>query len=165
MFENLSENLGKIFDKLKGRGFLSEDDVSAAMREVRIALLEADVALPVVKEFITKVKEKAIGSEVLKSITPAQMVIKIVQDELAVMLGSDNSELSLSVSPPAIIMMVGLQGSGKTTTSAKIALRLREKTEQEDTACLTRCCPPSCTRAIGGIGEAGGRELAANCER
>jgi signal recognition particle subunit SRP54 len=127
MFESLSENLGKIFDKLKGRGFLSEDDVNAAMREVRIALLEADVALPVVKEFIASVKEKAIGTEVLKSITPSQMVIKIVQDELTIMLGSENSELSLAVTPPAVIMMVGLQGSGKTTTSAKIALRLKEK--------------------------------------
>ena len=127
MFENLSDSLGKIFDKLKGRGFLSEDDVNAAMREVRIALLEADVALPVVKDFITKVKEKAIGTEVLKSITPSQMVIKIVQDELALMLGGDNSELSLATTPPAVIMMTGLQGSGKTTTSAKIALRLKEK--------------------------------------
>jgi signal recognition particle subunit SRP54 len=127
MFESLSENLGKIFDKLKGRGFLSEDDVNAAMREVRIALLEADVALPVVKEFINSVKEKAIGTEVLKSITPSQMVIKIVQDQLTVMLGSENNELSLQTAPPAVIMMAGLQGSGKTTTSAKIALRLKEK--------------------------------------
>jgi len=127
MFESLSDNLAKIFDRLKGRGFLSEEDVNVAMREVRIALLEADVALPVVKEFINNVKAKALGQEVIKSVSPSQMVVKIVQDELTVMLGSDNTELSLAVSPPAVIMMVGLQGSGKTTTSAKIALRLKEK--------------------------------------
>lgn len=127
MFENLGDNLGRIFDKLKGKGFLSEDDVNAAMREVRIALLEADVALPVVKDFINKVKEKAIGAEVLKSVSPSHMVVKIVQDHLEAMLGSEASELNLAVSPPAILMMVGLQGSGKTTSSAKIALRLKEK--------------------------------------
>lgn len=127
MFENLSENLGKIFDKLKGRGFLSEEDVNAAMREVRIALLEADVALPVVKDFIAKVKEQAVGVEVLKSISPSHMVVKIVQDHLEAILGSDSAELNLAVTPPAVVMMVGLQGSGKTTSSAKIALRLKEK--------------------------------------
>lgn len=127
MFESLSENLGKIFDKLKGRGFLSEDDVNAAMREVRIALLEADVALPVVKDFIQKVKEKAIGAEVLKSVSPSHMVVKIVQDHLEAMLGSDAAGLNLAATPPVVLMMVGLQGSGKTTTSAKIALRLKEK--------------------------------------
>ncbi len=127
MFENLSDNLSKIFSKLKGKGFLSEDDVNAAMREVRIALLEADVALPVVKDFINKVKERAIGQEVVKSISPAQMVIKIVQDNLAETLGSDVAELNLKVPTPAVILMVGLQGSGKTTSSAKLALNLRNK--------------------------------------
>jgi len=127
MFENLSDNLGKIFSKLKGKGFLSEDDVNAAMREVRIALLEADVALPVVKDFINKVKERAIGQEVVKSISPAQMVIKIVQDNLTETLGSSASELNLNMAPPAVIMMAGLQGSGKTTSAAKLALLLRRK--------------------------------------
>ncbi len=127
MFENLSDNLSKIFSKLKGKGFLSEDDVNAAMREVRIALLEADVALPVVKEFINKVKERAIGQEVIKSISPAQMVIKIVQDNLTETLGSTSAEINLNVTPPAVIMMVGLQGSGKTTSAAKLALYLRRK--------------------------------------
>lgn len=127
MFENLSDNLSKIFSKLKGKGFLSEDDVNAAMREVRIALLEADVALPVVKDFINKVKERAIGQEVVKSISPAQMVIKIVQDNLAETLGSDNVELNLNVPAPAVVLMLGLQGSGKTTSAAKLALHLRKK--------------------------------------
>jgi len=127
MFENLSDRLGGVFDKLRGRGALKEQDVRDAMREVRIALLEADVALPVVKDFVAKVTEKAVGQEVLKSITPGQQVVKVVSDALTEMLGSDASELNISVTPPAVIMMVGLQGSGKTTTTAKIAKMLKEK--------------------------------------
>lgn len=127
MFESLSNNLSKVFDKLRGRGLLSEEDVNLAMREVRIALLEADVALPVVKDFVAKVKEKAIGQEVLRSISPAQMVIKLVNDHLVEVLGSEQAALNLATTPPAIIMMVGLQGSGKTTSTGKIALRLRQK--------------------------------------
>ncbi|MGB5485110.1 signal recognition particle protein, partial [Parasphingorhabdus sp.] len=127
MFDKLSDRLGGVFDKLRGRGALREDDVRGAMREVRIALLEADVALPVVKEFVEKVTEKAVGQSVLKSVTPGQHVVKIVNDGLAEMLGSEVSGLELSVAPPAIIMMVGLQGSGKTTTTAKIAKRLKDK--------------------------------------
>lgn len=127
MFESLSERLGGVFDRLRGRGALNEADVREAMREVRIALLEADVALPVVRSFIDKVTELAVGQSVLKSITPGQQVVKIVNDALVEMLGSEASELELAVTPPAIIMMVGLQGSGKTTTTAKIAKRLTEK--------------------------------------
>ena len=127
MFESLSERLGGVFDRLRGRGALNENDVREAMREVRVALLEADVALPVVRSFIDSVTEKAVGQSVLKSITPGQQVVKIVNDALIEMLGSEASELELSVNPPAIIMMVGLQGSGKTTTTAKIAKRLTEK--------------------------------------
>ena len=127
MFESLSDRLGGVFDKLKGRGALTEADVRAAMREVRIALLEADVALPVAKDFIQKVTERAIGAEVTKSVTPGQQVVKIVDDELTAMLGGEQEELQLAVSPPATIMMVGLQGSGKTTTTAKIAKRLKER--------------------------------------
>jgi signal recognition particle subunit SRP54 len=127
MFESLSERLGGVFDRLRGRGALNESDVREAMREVRVALLEADVALPVVRSFIDSVTEKAVGQSVLKSITPGQQVVKIVNDALIEMLGSEASELELSVNPPAIIMMVGLQGSGKTTTTAKIAKRLTEK--------------------------------------
>lgn len=127
MFESLSDNLSKVFSKLKSKGVLSEDDVSVAMREVRIALLEADVSLVVAKDFIEKVKAKAIGQEVVKSVSPGQMVIKIVQDELATMLGSDESEINLNAAPPVVIMMVGLQGSGKTTSSGKLANLLNKK--------------------------------------
>ncbi len=131
IFSSLSDNLTKIFDKLRGRGFLSEDDVNQAMREIRIALLEADVALPVVKEFINQVKEKAVGAEVIKSISPGQLVVKIVSDELAAILSSDNQELNLTVQPPAVIMMVGLQGSGKTTTTGKLAFKLATKQKKK----------------------------------
>jgi signal recognition particle subunit SRP54 len=127
MFDSLSDRLGGVFDKLRGRGALTEADVRAAMREVRIALLEADVALPVVREFVDKATEKAVGSDVLRSITPGQMVVKIVSDTLTETLGAEASELLIEVTPPAVIMMVGLQGSGKTTTTAKIAKRLKEK--------------------------------------
>ncbi len=127
MFENLNSNLGSIFSRLKGKGFLTEDNINEAMREVRIALLEADVSLSVVKDFISKVKERAIGEEIIKSISPAQMVIKIVQDQLEEMLGSETSKINLKAAPPAIVMMVGLQGSGKTTSCAKIALQIRKK--------------------------------------
>src|ERR687889_65680 len=116
-----------MFDRLRDRGALSEADVRAAMREVRIALLEADVALPVVREFVDKATERAVGQQVLRSVTPGQQVVKIVHDALVEMLGADASELAVDVTPPAVVMMVGLQGSGKTTSTAKIARRLREK--------------------------------------
>jgi len=128
MFDSLSDRLGGVFDRLRGRGALREDDVREAMREVRVALLEADVALPVVRRFIDAVTEKAIGQEVLRSVTPGQQVVKIVNDELVQMLGGEEViGLDLAVAPPAVIMMVGLQGSGKTTTTAKIAKLLKEK--------------------------------------
>ena len=127
MFESLSDRLGGVFDRLRGRGALNESDVREAMREVRVALLEADVALPVVRSFVDSVTDKAVGQSVLKSITPGQQVVKIVNDALVEMLGSEAAELELSVAPPAIVMMVGLQGSGKTTTTAKIAKKLAEK--------------------------------------
>jgi signal recognition particle subunit SRP54 len=127
MFDGLTGRLGDIFTRLRGRGALSEDDVVAALREVRIALLEADVALPVVKDFVARVRERAVGHEVLRSITPGQQVIKIVHDCLIEMLGEANETLNLNAVPPVPILMVGLQGSGKTTTTAKIAKRLTEK--------------------------------------
>lgn len=127
MFENLTGRLGDVLGKLTKRGALSEADVSEAMREVRIALLEADVALPVVKSFIKRVKSRAIGTEVLKSVNPAQMVIKVVHDQLIEMLGSEQQELNLVAVPPIVYMMIGLQGSGKTTSTAKIAKWLTEK--------------------------------------
>ncbi len=127
MFENLTDRLSGIFDKLTGRGALSEDDVNAALREVRIALLEADVALPVVKDFIASIKDRAVGHEVLKSVTPGQQVIKIVHDGLQEMLGGESETLNLAAAAPVPILLVGLQGSGKTTTAGKIAKRLKEK--------------------------------------
>src|SRR5437868_38332 len=127
MFDSLSDRLGGVFDKLRGRGALSEDDVRSAMREVRIALLEADVALPVARDFVDKITEQAVGQDVVRSITPGQMVVKIVHDALIEMLGADAADLHLDVNPPAVVMMVGLQGSGKTTTTAKLAKRLAER--------------------------------------
>ncbi|MEI7875099.1 MAG: signal recognition particle protein [Alphaproteobacteria bacterium] len=126
MFEGLSKRLGDVFDKLRGRGALSEADVDAALREVRTALLEADVALPVVRDFIDSVRPKAIGADVIRSVTPGQMVVKIVNDHLVEMLGGTVSDLDLNAIPPVVILMVGLQGSGKTTSSAKIGYRLSQ---------------------------------------
>jgi signal recognition particle subunit SRP54 len=125
MFESLSDRLGGVFDRLRGRGALSEADVRGAMREVRVALLEADVALPVARAFVDKITEQAVGQNVLRSITPGQQVVKIVNDALVEMLGSDNVGLDIDVTPPAVIMLVGLQGSGKTTTTAKLAKLLK----------------------------------------
>jgi signal recognition particle subunit SRP54 len=127
MFESLSDRLSGVFDRLRGRGALNEADVRTAMREVRIALLEADVALPVVRSFVDQATEKAVGQQVLRSVTPGQQVVKIVHDALVEMLGAEESDLDLAVSPPAVVMMVGLQGSGKTTSTAKLAKRLSEK--------------------------------------
>lgn len=131
MFNSLSNGISNIFDRLKGKGSVSENDVTLALREIRVALLEADVALPVVKEFTNRIKEKAIGAELIKSVSPGAMVIKIVSDELKELLTHSDSELNLNVQMPAVIMMVGLQGSGKTTTSAKIALKLRQKSKKK----------------------------------
>ncbi len=131
MFETLSDRLSGIFDKLTGRGALSESDVTAAMREVRRALLEADVALEVVRGFIETVQEKALGQEVLKSVTPGQQVIKIVNDEITAMLGDEAVGLDLKAKAPVPIMLIGLQGSGKTTTCAKIALRLTKQNKKK----------------------------------
>ncbi len=137
MFEGLSDRLSGIFDRLKKRGALTEADVGEAMREVRIALLEADVALPVVKEFVTSVRSHAVGQEVLRSVTPGQMVIKIVHDHLVAMLSGgepdeklrvgDGAGIDLAGPPPVAVLLVGLQGSGKTTTAGKLALRLRKR--------------------------------------
>ncbi len=129
MFDTLSDRLGGIFDRLRGRGALGEEDVGAAMREIRIALLEADVALPVVRDFIAAVREEAVGQDVIRSVTPGQMVVKIVHDHLVRMLAGDGGSggLDLNAPAPVGIMLVGLQGSGKTTSAAKIALRLKNR--------------------------------------
>jgi signal recognition particle subunit SRP54 len=132
MFESLSNRLGDVFDRLRRRGALGEEDVAAALREIRIALLEADVALPVVKDFVNAVRERAVGQEVLRSVTPAQMVVKIVHDHLIETLGgAGDAGLNLNAVPPVVVMMVGLQGSGKTTSAAKIALRLRNRDKKK----------------------------------
>lgn len=126
MFETISERLGRVIKDLRGQGRLSEENISNALREVRMALLEADVALPVVREFIDHVKERALGQEVMSSLTPGQAVIKIVNQELVSLMGESNSGLNLNVQPPAIILVAGLQGAGKTTTVAKLARYLKE---------------------------------------
>lgn len=126
MFDTLAEKLSGVFDRLARRGALTESDVDTAMREIRIALLEADVALPVVKDFVAKVREQAVGQAVVKSVTPSQMVVKIVNDALVETLGGENAALDLNAPAPVPVLMVGLQGSGKTTTSAKLALRLKK---------------------------------------
>ena len=133
MFESLSDRLGSVFERLKGKGALEEKGVSEALREVRVALLEADVALPVAKGFVAKVKERAVGQEVLRSVTPGQQVIKIVHDALVDMLGGDASDgaLDFATTPPAALLMVGLQGSGKTTSTAKIAMRIEKREKKK----------------------------------
>ncbi|MCX8509107.1 MAG: signal recognition particle receptor subunit alpha, partial [Rhodobacteraceae bacterium] len=128
MFENLSERLGGVFERLTKQGALTEADVAAALREVRVALLEADVSLPVARDFVKAVEAKATGQAVTKSVTPGQQVVKIVHDELVRVLAGDGEPEALKIdNPPAALLMVGLQGSGKTTTTAKLAKRLSEK--------------------------------------
>jgi signal recognition particle subunit SRP54 len=137
MFDNLSERLSKTIRNLRGQGRLTEDNIRDALRDVRMALLEADVALPVVKDFIERVRERAMGVEVTKSLTPGQTLVKVVNDELVHIMGDVNDALDLSVQPPAVILMAGLQGSGKTTTSAKLARLLAER--EKKSVLLTSC--------------------------
>lgn len=131
MFENLQERFGRALDNLRGRGRLTEDNIKDSLREVRMALLEADVALPVVRAFIDRVREKAMGEEVARSLTPGQVLIKIVSDELVDLMGSANESLNLAAQPPAVVLMAGLQGSGKTTSVAKLARWLQEKQKKK----------------------------------
>ena len=131
MFDQLTERLSKTVNRLRGQARLDEDNIQEALREVRMALLEADVSLPVVREFIDSVKTKAIGTEVLDTLTPGQAFIKVVQDELVELMGSVNEELKLNVQPPAVVLVAGLQGAGKTTTVAKLAKRLRDQQKKK----------------------------------
>tara|TARA_R110002050_G_scaffold106433_7_gene216372 strand:- start:8911 stop:10326 length:1416 start_codon:yes stop_codon:yes gene_type:complete len=131
MFENLSERLGKTLKNISGRGRLTEDNIKDTLREVRMALLEADVALPVIREFVSKVKEQAIGVDVSKSLTPGQVFVKIVQKELELAMGGINENLNLKATPPAIVLMAGLQGAGKTTSVAKLAKFLTEREKKK----------------------------------
>ena len=127
MFENLTQRLGMTLDRLRGRGRLTDDNIKQAMREVRTALLEADVALPVVREFVERVRERAVGQDVLASLTPGQSLVRVVRDELIELMGGSSSGLTLNVQPPAVVLVAGLQGSGKTTTVAKLARWLKEQ--------------------------------------
>ena len=144
MFDSLSDRLGDVFDRLRRHGALTEDDVGAALREIRIALLEADVALPVVRDFVAAVREKALGQEVLRSVTPAQMVVKIVHDHLVEMLAGGEADrghadgLDLNAPSPVAVMLVGLQGSGKTTTAVKLALLARRDGHRATTRLRSR---------------------------
>ncbi len=127
MFDNFSQKITKIFDQISGKKFISQDDLDATLRQIRIALLEADVALEVAKDFISNVKNEALGKEILKSISPGEMIVKIVNDELIKLLGSEDNQINFNTKSPLIILMAGLQGSGKTTSSAKLASRLKTK--------------------------------------
>ncbi len=153
MFDSLTDRLGDVFDRLKRRGALKEQDVDTALREVRVALLEADVALPVVKELIDKVKEKAVGSEVLKSVTPGQMVIKVVHDTLVETLGGEEDPIMLPADPPGAFLMVGLQGSGKTTTTAKLGLRLKERENKKVLMASLDVARPAAQEQLKVLGE------------
>src|ERR1700709_1361497 len=155
MFESLQSRLGGVFDKLRGRGSLTEADVDAALAEVRTALVEADVALAVVKDFIEKVRPRAIGENVIRSVTPGQQVIKIVHDVLVETLGAQNAALSLG-SPPAPILMVGLQGSGKTTTSAKLGLLLQGKEKKRVLMASLDTTRPAAMEQLRVLGEQAG---------
>ena len=153
MFDALSGRLGEIFETLRRRGSLNEADVSEALREVRVALLEADVALSVVKQFVDDVREQAVGGDVLRSVTPGQMVIKIVHDRLVEMLGAESQGINLAAQPPVPILMVGLQGSGKTTTTAKLAMRLRERDKKKVIMAGLDTSRPAAQEQLGVLGE------------
>ncbi len=137
MFEILSDKLSSVFRRLRSRGRLTEKDIDEGLREIRLALLEADVNFRVVKDFTARVRERSIGEEVLQSLTPAQQIIKIVNEELIAILGSEQSHLAVSAHPPSVAMLVGLQGSGKTTTAAKLALHLRHSGQRPLLVVLT----------------------------
>ena len=154
MFDALNERLSTVFDRLSGRGVLTEKDVDEAMREVRVALLEADVALPVVKDFIARAKERATGEEVIRSVKPADQVVKITYDGLVEMLGGDEPEaLNLNANPPVVILMAGLQGSGKTTTAGKLALRLTKMDRKKVMMASLDVYRPAAQQQLAMLGE------------
>ena len=159
MFESLTGRLGDVFDRLKKRGSLSESDVKAAMREIRIALLEADVALPVVKSFIDKATAAAVGQQVLRSVSPGQQVIKIVNDQLVEMLGTEPAELNLRGNPPQVLMMVGLQGSGKTTSTGKLGLRLKDRDKKKVLMVSVDVHRPAAIQQLQQLGEQTGLDV------
>jgi signal recognition particle subunit SRP54 len=156
MFDSLSNKLTEVFDRLRKRGALNEADVTTALREIRVALLEADVALPVVKDFIEAVRVRAVGEEVIRSVTPGQMVVKIVNDHLTEMLGASTSEISLNAPAPAAILMVGLQGSGKTTTTAKLGVHLRDRYRKKALMASLDVRRPAAQQQLKVLGEQAG---------
>lgn len=152
-FENLGEKLSGVFKKLKGKGKITEKDIKDAMREVKLALLEADVNFKVVKDFIKNVSEKAMGTEVLESLTPSQNILKIVRDELTELMGSENARLEFSKNPPTVIMMCGLQGAGKTTASAKLALNLRKTMDKRPLLVACDVYRPAAVKQLQVLGD------------
>ncbi len=154
-FEGLTEKLSAAFKKLRGKGRLSEADVKESMREIRLALLEADVSYKVVKDFIKKVTERAVGADVLESLTPAQMIVKIVNEELTALMGSDNQKIRMASQPPTIVMMVGLQGAGKTTQTGKLAA-LFKKQGKNPLLCACDVYRPAAIKQLQIVGEQAG---------
>ncbi|VFS52745.1 p48 [Budvicia aquatica] len=154
MFENLTDRLSHTLRNISGRGRLTEDNIKDTLREVRMALLEADVALPVVRDFISRVKESAVGQEVNKSLTPGQEFVKIVRQELVAAMGEENNELNLAAQPPAVILMAGLQGAGKTTSVAKLAKFLKEKQKKKVLVVSADVYRPAAIRQLETLAEA-----------
>lgn len=165
MFENLTERLSKTLRNISGRGRLTEENIKNALRDVRMALLEADVALPVVRQFIAKVKEKAIGHEVNKSLTPGQEFIRIVQQELTHAMGDSNADLNLAIQPPAVILMAGLQGAGKTTTAAKLATFLKKKQKKKVLMVSADIYRPAAITQLQTLGKSINIEVFPSCEQ
>src|SRR6218665_2664724 len=153
MFESLSDRLGKIFDGIRGRGALGEKDVDEALREVRRALLEADVSLEVTKAFVEQVRERAVGAEVTRSVTPGQQVVKIVHDELVKVLGETQVPIDFATTPPMMMLMVGLQGAGKTTHAGKIAKRMKERQGKKNLLDSLAERPPAANAPLRVLGE------------
>ena len=153
MFEFLSNSFVKVLEKLKGKGFLNAEDIDSAMREIRVALIEADASLPVIRHLIERIKAKALGVEVISSIKPGQMVVKIVHDELVEILKSDNAELKLNYPSPVVILIAGLQGAGKTTTAAKLALRLKQKHQKKVLLASTDTRRPAAQKQLEVLGK------------
>ncbi len=152
-FEGLTEKLSAAFKKLRGKGRLSESDVKEAMREIRLALLEADVSFRVVKEFIARVTERAVGADVLESLTPAQMIIKIVNEELITLMGGGSAKLNISSKPPTVVMLVGLQGAGKTTNGAKLAGYMKKQNGKRPLLAACDIYRPAAIRQLEVVGE------------
>ena len=159
MFQGLSDKLISVFEKIRGVGKLTEKDVDAALNEVKMALLEADVNFKVVKNFIKRIKERALGAEILKSLTPGQQVIKIVHEELVVLLGNEREKINLSSKKPTVILMAGLQGSGKTTTSAKLALNLRKEEKKKSMLVACDIYRPAAIKQLQVLGDQLGIEV------